>query len=152
MIALTSKQQAFEFCREHVSSKLKKLQAAIDNVKEALESETKSTAGDKHETGRAMLQLEREKLGRQLREVEKMGNVLGKIQWQKTMQQVALGSLVRTDKAIYFVSVSAGKYDQDNEAIFCISLETPIAQLLMGKTVGDTLVFNERPFTILELL
>ncbi len=40
--------------------------------KKALFSETKSSAGDKHETGRAMLQLEMEKTSQQLAVINQM--------------------------------------------------------------------------------
>ena len=41
----------------------------MKEIKEALFEEIKSSVGDKHETGRAMLQLEREKVGNQFYEV-----------------------------------------------------------------------------------
>lgn len=80
----------------------------IKDLQAALQSETKSTAGDKHETGRAMLQLEREKLGRQLQEIEKERGVLSKINTEINSNTVGLGSVVYTSQGNYFIAVSAG--------------------------------------------
>ena len=63
------KQQLYKHCQEFVNQKLDTIQKTILSNKEALNSETKSSAGDKHETGRAMLQLEMEKAGQQLKVV-----------------------------------------------------------------------------------
>ena len=70
------KGELLAYCKQFVTDKLQNLNNRIQEVNHALLSETKSTAGDKHETGRAMVQLEREKLGSQLAELEKMENLL----------------------------------------------------------------------------
>lgn len=65
------KKDAYNFCVLFVNERLARIQGQIKELETALTSETKSSAGDKHETGRAMIQLEREKLGQQLAELEK---------------------------------------------------------------------------------
>ena len=50
-------------CVGFVEDRLETIQKTIQDIQMSLTSETKSSAGDKHETGRAMLQLEREKAG-----------------------------------------------------------------------------------------
>ena len=64
------KRQLYSQCVDFVEERLSNIQNQIRAIQESLTSETKSSAGDKHETGRAMLQLEREKAGQQLAEVE----------------------------------------------------------------------------------
>ena len=136
------KKALYQFCEDYIASRLNRVQNQIAEVKTSLTSESKSTAGDKHETGRAMLQLEREKLGQQLLEAEKMQRVLAKVPIETINARVVLGSLVKTNKASYFIAISAGKCEIDDALIFCISANTPIAKLLLGKTVGDTINFN----------
>ena len=68
--AIFIKQELFGQCQNFVNSKLDTIRQTINELQQALNSETKSSAGDKHETGRAMIQLEREKMGRQLAEVQ----------------------------------------------------------------------------------
>lgn len=127
------------------------IQQQIVMIRESLNSESKRTAGDKHETGRAMLQLEREKLGRQLYEAEKMKMALQKVTFKNNGETITMGSLVATDSAIYFIAISAGKCKVDSSEIFCISLATPLAQLLLGKKVGDCITLNNQEHQITRI-
>ena len=136
------REELFEYCHTFCDSKLERIKGEIEKIRMALTSETKSTAGDKHETGRAMLQLEREKLGRQLLEAEKMKQLMNRIPINSNDQRIAAGSLVETEKAKFFISISAGKYQSEQGRVFCISASSPIGQLLLGKSRGDTIVFN----------
>ena len=65
------KESLLHFCQDYVRQKQEVLKKRGASLQESLNSETKSSAGDKHETGRAMVQLEQEKLGQQLQEIEK---------------------------------------------------------------------------------
>ncbi len=67
---LEVKNYLYNYCFEFIESRLCTIINTILDLRESLDSETKSSAGDKHETGRAMLQLEREKAGSQLAEIE----------------------------------------------------------------------------------
>jgi len=80
-----------------VSGKLINIQREFDALQESLLSQTKSSAGDKHETGRAMAQLEQEKLSRQLTETRKSLEGFKQIDPKKEFTQVAYGSLVITN-------------------------------------------------------
>lgn len=145
------KEKAYTFCQAYVTSKITSLHAEIEKLNEALRSEAKSTAGDKHETGRAMIQLEREKLGKQLLEAEKMKGLFDRIPKESKSTVIGLGSLVKTDKAIYFICISVGKLQTKENEVFCISAKTPIGQLLLGKTAGEVFEFNGNKATILEV-
>ncbi len=136
------KRQAYGFCKDFAENRIKRINKSIKAVGSSLASETKSSAGDKHETGRAMLQLEREKLGRQLFEAEKMLGQLQRIKTGKDSAVVILGSLVTTNEANYYIAISAGRFEWENEAVYCISANTPIGKILMGKTKGSGFHFN----------
>ena len=64
------KEKIIEACRAYLQEKQTSLQLIITDINEATHTETKSSAGDKHETGRAMMQLEQEKLNKQLAEIK----------------------------------------------------------------------------------
>nr|WP_169630328.1 3-oxoacyl-ACP synthase [Flavobacterium sp. ASW18X] len=145
------KEQVYQFAVNFVDQKISGLQLALQDIVQALTSETKSTAGDKHETGRAMLQLEREKLGKQLAEVEKMKLVLQKVNPNIPSEKVALGALVATQTCYYYISISAGKFIGLEKPTYCISAATPIAQLLLGKKAMDSFTFNNIDNTILAV-
>ncbi len=145
------KEALFQFCKVFVEQRLTRIHNQINDIKVSLHSETKSSAGDKHETGRAMLQLEREKLGVQLSEAEKMNQVLAKVSLNANHSHVTLGSLVKTSKSTYFISISSGEYKAQNESIYCISSQTPIGKLLLGKQKHDTIIFNGQDISISEI-
>src|SRR5690606_2798056 len=120
-------------------------------LQESLDSETKNSTGDKHETGRAMVQLEQEKLAQQFMELEKIKNILQRVDVRKRTETIGLGSLAKTTAADYFIAISAGAFKQEGKPMYGISQEAPIAQLLMGKKKGETFVFNGNSHTVLEV-
>lgn len=148
---MPSKQILYSFCQTFIEGRISRIQKNIRDIQESLASETKSSAGDKHETGRAMLQLEREKLGQQLLEAEKTKQVLSKVPLEKASKTVGLGSCVKTSKSDYFLAISAGQFEDDERNVYCISADTPIGRLLLGKSAGDTFLFNTNVTEILSV-
>lgn len=145
------KQELFNNCSTFVQLKLETIEQTIQSNQNALHSETKSSAGDKHETGRAMLQLEMEKAGLQLIEVQKMQEILDKIDLQCDSNHVHLGSIVTTSNGKFFLAISKGQIKIENEVYFAISPQSPIGKLLMGKTVNNDIEFRGQKIQILNI-
>ncbi|WP_234415969.1 GreA/GreB family elongation factor [Flagellimonas amoyensis] len=145
------KEQLLKFCWDYVGEKAQRLKNSNADLQESLDSETKNSTGDKHETGRAMVQLEQEKLAQQFTELERTKSILQRVDVRKRSETIGLGSLVRTNAADYFIAISAGAFKQEGKPIYCISQEAPIAQLLMGKKKDETFVFNGNSHTVLEV-
>tara|TARA_R110002073_G_scaffold81742_5_gene195839 strand:+ start:2794 stop:3243 length:450 start_codon:yes stop_codon:yes gene_type:complete len=145
------KQQLYQYCWTFIEDRFKTIQNNIEELQKALNSETKSSAGDKHETGRAMLQLDREKLGLQLAEINKIKKALSRVNLDNTSNIITLGSIVFTDKLNYFITISAGKLVVDNESFYAISANTPMGKLLIGKTVGDVIGFSKNTIEIKKI-
>src|SRR5690606_20313898 len=135
----------------YVSCRLAKLRTLIKSLEVSLHSQTKSSAGDKHETGRAMVQLEREKTGRQLFEAERLEKLISKVSIENPSEVIKLGSLVTTSQVNYFIAISVGKVEVKNASYYAIAPDTPIGKLLMGKKVEDEVIFNEACFRILKI-
>ena len=146
------KVKLYNLCLEFVSNKLQTVNLTINEIQESLLSETKSSAGDKHETGRAMLQLEREKAGQQLSEIEKTKQILSKINPETTSKNIGLGSVIFTTQSNYFISISAGELKVENDTFYAISASTPIGQLLLGKSVGDKVTFRNMNFEVIDIV
>lgn len=142
----------YQQCINFVELRLQTVQNSIKEIQESMASETKSSAGDKHETSRAMLQLEREKAGHQLAEIEKLKESLSKVDIRSISNSVGLGSVIITSQFNYFMAISCGKLLVESKAYFAISPETPIGQLLFGKKVGEEVVFREQRFEVKEIL
>ncbi|MDD7886065.1 3-oxoacyl-ACP synthase [Flavivirga sp. 57AJ16] len=149
---LKIKEALYLQCINVVNDRFQTIQNTISEIQVSLTSETKSSAGDKHETGRAMLQLEREKAGNQLAEIQKVKEILSKIDISKTLKVVGLGSIVYTSKANYFIAISVGELTVDGVRFYAISPSTPIGRLLMGKQFGDEVIFRERKFIVQEII
>ncbi|MBB3123104.1 transcription elongation GreA/GreB family factor [Mesoflavibacter sabulilitoris] len=146
------KTQLLQLCNQSLETRLQSVLAVIEDIKQSLQSETKSSAGDKHETGRAMLQLEREKAGHQLAEIEKTKQILSKINTESTYKKIGLGSVVYTTTSNYFISISAGELIVEDDMFYAISANTPIGQLLLGKSVDDVINFRNLEFKITKVL
>ena len=139
---ITIKEALLNACAEYVQQRAKTVDEIISSNQKALSSETKSSAGDKHETGRAMLQLEMEKAGQQLAGINQMKMVLAKINLD-TSVSAKLGSLVITGHANYFLAISAGEVLIDSAKYYAISPSSPIGKLLLGKRVNETVNFTK---------
>lgn len=142
------KQKLYEHCVEIISTKLNTINALMNDAQESANSETKSTAGDKHDTARAMAHLETEKNASQLAEINKLKKVLPYLENHKAGKTIDLGSLVITDSGNYYISISLGKVEIENMSFFAISAMTPIGKLLIGKKVGEAVDFNGKKITI----
>lgn len=146
------KKEAYNFCVLFVNDRLTRIQNQIKELELALTSETKSSAGDKHETGRAMIQLEREKLGQQLAELEKTQQLLLKVPTDRNAPTVGLGSLVITNTFVYYIAISAGEFKSKPKSVYCISAATPIGKLVFGRAVGDVFSFNGKELSIIGII
>lgn len=146
------KKVLFNHCRAYLKKKIKTLEQQKKRLQKDLTSETKSSVGDKHETGRAMIQLEREKLGNQIREIELSYQRLNTIENVKTSNSISLGSIIFTDKANYYVAIAADSCEVNSKVFYCISSQSPIGKLLIGKKVNDSIIFNNIESTIIEII
>lgn len=113
-------------------------------AKESRDSDTKSSAGDKFETGREMMQREMDKLSAQVDNTLNSIAKLDRIADLPTSSIISEGSLVETDQETYYVSIGYGKLD----TVFAISIESPLGLELKGKRVGDRIEMRGRNITI----
>jgi len=142
------KQQLYSRCLDYVTQRIDTFQKAITTAQRSANEETKSSAGDKYETGRAMMQLEIEKNTIQLAEAIKLKKALDEINPVAPTTSVMPGSLVITAQSNYYISISAGQLQVDDKTYFAISPASPIGTLLKGLNVGDTFVFKAKTIRI----
>ncbi|MFT5435929.1 MAG: transcription elongation GreA/GreB family factor [Ulvibacter sp.] len=135
-------------CSQEVEHRYQKIKEVLDDIKVSLLEESKSSAGDKHETGRAMLQIERENAGRQLKEIENLQSLIRKIDIHAVSNYARLGNLVYTNHGTYFISISIGEVCIDSSNYFCVSLHSPIGNLLSGKIAGEEFTLNQKVYTV----
>lgn len=152
ILTLESKQKAKQACLFKLGKQIEVYQIQLKQLQQDLNNETKSSAGDKYETGRAMLHIEREKIGRQLHELEQLQSLLLTINEQQQHQKAQQGSLVLTKNNLYFISVSLGKISTEDFNFYAISNNTPMAQAMLGCSSGENFVFREVSYQILGIV
>jgi transcription elongation GreA/GreB family factor len=129
-------------CREYVDSRIATSRQAMRNAQAAANEESKSSVGDKYETGRSMMQIEGENAGHQLTEAMKLKEVLDKIAPDVRSEKVVIGSLVITDKTKIFISIGIGKLSLKGEDILVVAPTSPLGKSVMGRSVNDEVAFN----------
>jgi hypothetical protein len=147
----TLKNKLYSLCQEHVRQRIELAKSAIQAAQISANDETKSSVGDKYETGRAMAQLEIEKLTMQLNEALKAKDTLDKIDYVKPHAVAGPGSIVYTNHGNFFLSISAGKFVLNNEFFHAISAASPLGQKILGSTANNTITFLNKEYKIMKI-
>lgn len=145
------KEQLIQACSNYLKDKINSINIIINEVTESSNLESKSSAGDKHETSKAMMQLEIEKLGTQLKEAELQLAEFEKINFNKMFQTIEQGSLVETNKGYFLIASSIGKITVNDKTVFVISSKSPLAIAFAGRKQKDILNFNGVEYMIISL-
>lgn len=137
-----SKKRIHELATSQIENRLQSLREIMQELKSGNEQNSKSSAGDKHETARAMAHLEMEKLSKQWEVDSKLAYDLSLIDASEITANVKLGSLIETDKGLFFICGGLGKIEVSSQTIFCISAQSPLAKSMWGKSPGDSAIVN----------
>ncbi|RSK35516.1 3-oxoacyl-ACP synthase [Hymenobacter metallilatus] len=135
-------------CLAYVQERIAACQAAIRAAQESANSETKSSAGDKYETGRAMAQNERDRNAVQLQQAQQLQGELLRINPEVPCDTVRPGALVHTSMGTFYLGISAGKLTVEGQDYFAVSAAAPVAAALAGKRAGEKAVFNGKPVQV----
>jgi len=142
------KELIIEKCKNNLREAKANLKQEIEAVKESMGSDTKSSAGDKYETGREMMNQERDKFQAQVEVINRNLAVLQNINTNEDYNSVQFGAFVETSAGKYFISISYGNLDFDGQPIVLISAISPLAQLMIDKKVGDKIDWNGKQIMI----
>lgn len=148
---MTLKEHIHKQCLAYIADRIQTAQQSIASAQETSHSETKSSAGDKYETTRAMMQIDIERHSKRLAEAQDLQQILLQINVQARQEIVGLGSLVHTNQGDFFIAIGIGQLKVIDKMYFVISPTAPIACLLMKKRVGDSFIFNQKNYVILEI-
>ena len=149
---MASKTTFYLACQALLEQRIAASRTAMAAAQESSNSETKSSAGDKYETGRAMAQQERDRHAAQLHEAQLLLTALQKINPELTTDTVRLGALASTSLGLFYLSVSAGRLaTADGQDFMAMSLAAPLAVALNGRRAGEEIVFNGKPVRVLAV-
>ena len=146
------KVKLIELIKEDLKKKIQEMQRDFQLARESRNSDTKSSAGDKFETGREMMQKEMDKCSMMIDLYQNQWNTLDQIKLQNTSKLIDQGSLILTDKGNFLLSIGLGKIEVERESYFIISIDSPIGSLLKGKSIGDTIVFRDNNIKITNIV
>lgn len=145
------KQLLYDRCIVYVKQRVETAQQAIHIAQTSANEETKSSAGDKYETGRAMMQLEVERNTHQLTEALKLNQALEQINPELETSIIQPGSLVMTNHGNFYIAISIGQLTVEGTHYFVISPMSPLGTKLMNGTAGASFAFNGKNYTIKEV-
>ena len=146
-----TKDSLYNHCVQYVEERIARIQNEIDLLQAAANEETKSSAGDKYETGRAMAQLEIERNAVQLKEAERLRSFLQGIVREGTSAVIVPGSLVTTSNGVFYVAISLGVVILDQQKYLVVSPDSPIGKLLLGKRAGQELLWRSERYSIVRV-
>ena len=146
------KKELHSLCVKYVQERIDEAMFAINATQQAANEETKSSAGDKYETGRAMMQQETDRNQAQLNEAKKLMVALNHISWNGMSKTVEAGSLVITGNGKFYIAISAGTLIFNGDTFFAISPASPIGLKLKGLKAGDEISLNGKNYKIESII
>ncbi|MDZ4750126.1 MAG: hypothetical protein SGI87_00830 [Flavobacteriales bacterium] len=136
---------------ELMLSREKEIRHGLKEIREGLSNDAKSTAGDKHETAIAMAQIECERMEKQLSEVLNQKSKLDRIDSSIQTNIISQGSLVKTNRGFFYLSIPIGKLNVDISTIIAMSPESPLGNAFISSKIGDTVTLNNVAYLIEEI-
>jgi ElaB/YqjD/DUF883 family membrane-anchored ribosome-binding protein len=142
------KQKVYQQFQQLLTDKLNRLQQQLAELKESTANETKSTAGDKYETTRALLQTEQDTVRKKIQEARDQQVLYHQIDSTVVSPVVRSGSLVKSSNGWFFIGVALGKIVIDNKTVIAISPFSPLGQSFMGLTANETIEIKGLPYLV----
>ena len=146
------KSSLYQRCLSFIEERINTAETALRQAREASNDDTKSSAGDKYETSREMMQQDIDRNKRLLIDAEENQRVLNSLKDAPHSDSARNGSLVITDQGSFYLSISAGQLHLDKATYFAISAVSPIGKLLLGKHKDEKFDFNGKKYAIKEVL
>ena len=142
------KTQVHDALTKALLKKHQELTAILVEASGGKSNDAKSSAGDKHEVGVAMVQLEQEKLGKQVQIIEEQLTLLSRMDSTKNHLKISLGSLVHCEQQWYYFSIGHGLLRVGDQSVFCLNPQAPLGKEMLGKALGDVVSFQGRKMVI----
>lgn len=145
---MVNKQKIFDEYLQLVSSLVTSYESTLKDLAESAANETKSTAGDKHETALAMLQIEQRNIKARLEEAREKKKLLEMINIGAGSIAVQKGSLIKTNHGYFYLTVALGKILIDGVSIMAISPQSPLGSKMLGLKVDESLQVSQTTYVI----
>lgn len=131
-----------------ISEKIEKLKNFIEFTLEASRDIKKTP---KYDSMREEMQEEIYQMQKQLAALNDLRTNMARVLPAAT-DRIQLGSLVITNKARFYISVSLGEFFFEGDRFYAISSESPMAKKMMGMQSGNAFILNNIHQEIVEVL
>lgn len=146
-----NKKEIWSACTAHLQTKINSSREHLQALQDASSSETKSSAGDKFETSREMMHQEITKAELHLSQLSKQAAQLNSMSSSLESNVIDRGSFVVSNKGSFYISTALGKVKTEDGFFYAISTDSPMAEALQGKSVGDSTVVNGNKVIVKEV-
>ena len=146
------KSQLFQLCLTFIQNRIENIEYSMQQARQASNDDTKSSAGDKYETTREMMQQEMDRNSKLLYEAGQQKIALQQIENVDAAKEVKNGSLVLTSKGNFYISISAGEISANEQKFIAVSQAAPIGRVFIGSKTGDEITFNGNKYLIKQIL
>ncbi|MET3978315.1 putative Zn-dependent protease [Mucilaginibacter sp. UYP25] len=139
-------------CVAYIQTRMQAAELAIAEAQQAQNDDTKSSAGDKYETGREMAQQETNRNLAQLNEANKLMVALNQIPVNNPSVKTENGSVIFTNNGNFYLAISAGALVLDGKTYIAVSPASPIGFKMKDKKAGEEFILNEKTYLIQRVL
>jgi len=140
---------------DHVEANFKQLKSSIQEEIKTLNleiaSETKSSAGDKFETSRELMNQSLNQLQSNLNSILEKINAIEQIKKVSLSDRIGFGSLVFTETKTFLFGIAHGSFNFQDNTIYLLSLNSPLAKAFVGKRVNDIIGFHSAKYLIKKI-
>lgn len=136
------------YVKNVIAEKIEKLKNFIEFTLDASRDIKKTP---KYDSMREEMQEEIYQMQKQLAALNDLQRNMSKV-LNNTTERIQLGSLVITNKARFYISVSLGEFFFEGDRFYAISPESPMAKKMMGMKPGDAFTLNNIHQEIVEVL
>jgi hypothetical protein len=146
------KKELYRQCVIYAQKRAEAAKEALDDAQAASIDDTKSSAGDKYETTREMMQQETDRNLAQLNEANKLKVALSTISTSGISETAEPGSLVITDNGSFYLAISAGTITVNNDKYYAVSPASPIGLKLKGLKSGNNFTLNDKSYLVKQVI
>ncbi|MEN2281898.1 hypothetical protein AAGF08_07140 [Algoriphagus sp. SE2] len=147
------KSKVFQIAFDLLEEKNKLLSSELKSLEQSIHEDTKSSAGDKYETGREMIRQEIGKVENQYKQNKSFMMEMKHLkESQKPSLKITEGSLVCFGEDWFLISISLGQIIVNKKKVFLLSKNSPLGKELLGKEKGEKIAFRGISKMVKELL
>jgi hypothetical protein len=149
---MIEKSELIHFLQSKLKGQLQEIEAETAAIENEIANETKSSAGDKFETSREMMNQSRDRLQENAAIIVKHLKSINAINSNKKIESVIPGALIITNFGSFLFGPSIGTISFQNQTLFCLSITSPIGVSFANKIKGEQVEFRGRSYQIQKII